>query len=110
MAHRFNIRAIIKLTIDLVLNTTIPLIIYTNLKSLYDCLIRLNTTQKKRFIVNFIYLRQLYKCKKIAKIKWIKGNTNPADFIIKLKAYNALKQLINTNKVNINIIEWVKRK
>ena len=44
MAHGFNIGAIIKLTINLVLNITIPFIIYTNLKSLYGYLVRLNTT------------------------------------------------------------------
>ena len=54
-------------------------------------------------------LRQLYKRKEIAKIKQIKRNTNPADFITKLKAYNALKQLIDMNKVNISVIEWVER-
>ena len=56
-------------------------------------------------MVNFIYLRQLYKCKEIAEIKWIERNTNPADFITKLKAYNVLKQLINTNKVNMSVME-----
>ena len=44
MAHRFNIGAAIKLTINLVLNTTIPLVIYTDLKSLYNCLMRLSIT------------------------------------------------------------------
>ena len=61
-------------------------------------------------MVNFICLYQSYKYKEIAEIKQIKGNTNPANFITKLKAYNALKQLINTNKVNISIIEQVERK
>jgi hypothetical protein len=61
-------------------------------------------------MVDLICLCQLYKHREIAKIKWIKGNTNPANFITKSKVYNALKQLINTNKVNISIIEWVKRK
>ena len=42
-------------------------------------------------MVDFMCLRQLYKRKEIAKIKWIKGNTNPADFMTKLKAYNILK-------------------
>ena len=56
-------------------------------------------------MVDFIYLRQLYKYKEIAKIKWIKGNTNPANFITKSKVYNALKQLIDINKVNISVIE-----
>ena len=97
MAYRFNIGAIIKLTLNLIRNITISFIIYTDLKSLYNCLVR--------FMVDFICLRQLYKCKEIAKIKWIKGNTNLANFITKLKVYNALKQLINTNKVNISIIK-----
>ena len=56
-------------------------------------------------MVNFICLCQLYKYKKIAEIKWIKGNTNLANFITKLKVYNALKQLIDTNKVNISVME-----
>ena len=56
MAHGFDIGAAIKLTINLVLNIIIPLIICTNLKSLYNCLVRLNTTQKKRLIINFICL------------------------------------------------------
>ena len=55
-------------------------------------------------------LRQLYKRREIAKIKQIKGNTNLANSMTKLKAYNILKQLININKVNISIIEWVERK
>ena len=55
-------------------------------------------------------LRQLYKRREIAEIKQIKGNTNLANSIIKLKVYNILKQLINTNKVNISVIEWVERK
>ena len=61
-------------------------------------------------MVDFMCLYQSYKHREIAKIKWIKGNTNPANSITKLKVYNALKQLINTNKVNISIIKWVKRK
>ena len=61
-------------------------------------------------MVDFICLCQLYKYREIAKIKQIKGNTNLANFITKLKAYNILKQLINTNKVNISIIEQVKYK
>ena len=69
MAHRFNIGAVIKLTINLVLNITIPLVIYTDLKSLYNYFIRLSTTQEKRFMVDFMYLYQLYKRREIAKIK-----------------------------------------
>ena len=69
MAYRFNIGAIIKLTINLVFNITIPFVICTNSKSLYNCLVRLNTTQEKRLMVDFMCLRQSYKHKEIAKIK-----------------------------------------
>ena len=55
-------------------------------------------------------LRQSYKYREIAEIKWIKGNTNLANSITKLKACDVLKQLIDTNKVNISVIKWVERK
>ena len=61
-------------------------------------------------MVDLMCLCQLYERKKIAKIKWIKGNTNLADFMIKSKVYDALKQLIDMNKVNISVMEWVKHK
>ena len=61
-------------------------------------------------MVDFICLYQLYKYREIAEIKWIERNTNLANFIIKLKVYNVLKQLINTNKVNISVMEWVEYK
>ena len=69
MAYGFNMGAVIKLTINLVLNITIPFIICTDLKSLYNYFVRLSTTQEKRLMVDFMCLYQLYKCKEIAKIK-----------------------------------------
>ena len=44
MAYGFDIAAAIKLTIDKMLSITIPLIFCTNLKSLFNCLVRLSTT------------------------------------------------------------------
>jgi hypothetical protein len=46
----------------------IPLIICTNLYSLYDCLVKLRTTKEKRLIINIIALRQLYKRREITEI------------------------------------------
>jgi len=56
MAYRFNIKAAIKLTVNKILNINLPLIMCTDLKSLYNCLIRLSTTQEKRLIINVICL------------------------------------------------------
>jgi len=60
-------------------------------------------------MVNLTYLRQLYKRRIITEIKWINGNSNPIDAIIKANAYNALRNLININTINLNTKEWVER-
>jgi hypothetical protein len=69
MAYRFDIGAVIKLTVDKILNINLPLIMCTDLKSLYDCLIRLSTTQEKRLMIDVMCLRQVYKQREITEIK-----------------------------------------
>jgi len=48
-------------------------------------------------------LRQAYKRREIIKVKWINGNDNPIDVIIKAKPCQALKTLINTNKLDLKV-------
>ena len=69
MAHGFNIRAVFKFIIKKLLQMTLLLIIYTDLKLLYNCLVKLNITQKKRLIIDIIYLYQLYKRREIIEVK-----------------------------------------
>ena len=56
MAHGFNISTIIKSILDKVLQVNLPLILYTNLKSLYNYLVRLKTIQKKYLIINICHI------------------------------------------------------
>ena len=44
MTHGFDIGAAIKSTLDKVLQVSVPLVLCTDSKSLYDCLVRLGTT------------------------------------------------------------------
>jgi len=60
-------------------------------------------------MVNLICLRQLYKRRIITEIKWINGNLNPIDIMTKANTYNALRNLININIINLNTKEWVER-
>ena len=61
-------------------------------------------------MINVLCLCQLYKQREITEVKWIKGNTNPADTFTKSKGVStALGQLIDTNTVQLEAVEWVKQ-
>ena len=106
MVHGFDIAGAIKATIDKILNISLLLVTCINSKSLYDCLVKLGTTQEKRLIIDVLYLRQLYERREIAEVKWITGDTNPANAITKGKGVSGvLKQLLNTNSIKLEAIE-----
>ncbi len=61
MTHGFDIGASIKSTIDRVLGINLPLVLCTDSKSLYDCLVKLGTTAEKRLMIDVMCLRQAYE-------------------------------------------------
>jgi hypothetical protein len=99
MAHGFNIGALVKFIINRALEIELLLVVYTDSKSLYECLVKLGTTREKHLIINVMCLRQAYEWREIAEVKWIKEESNPADSMTKSKPTNALKRLINTNTI-----------
>ena len=110
MAHGFDIGAVVKATLGKILEYDVPLILCTDSKSLYDCLVPLATTQEKGLMIDVMSLRQSYERRGIAEIKWIYGCNNPADYLTKSKASPALKAVIDTNCINLSTAEWVERK
>jgi len=69
MTNGFNIEALLKATINKILQIDIPLVLCTDSKSLYKCLVKLDMTQEKRLIIDILCLCQLYKHCKITEIK-----------------------------------------
>ena len=59
-------------------------------------------------MVDVMCIREVYERREITEVKWVDGNSNPADSMTKSKATLSLKQLIDTNKLNIKVQEWVK--
>ncbi len=102
-------KTMFKTTLFSILDRFVFFVFCIDSKSLYDCLIKLNTTQKKRFIIDVMSLRQSYERRKIMKMKWIPEINNSIVFMIKIKTFSILKTLININKINMNINEWIKR-
>jgi hypothetical protein len=109
LIHDFDFDAVLKATLSAILDRFVSLIFCIDSKSLYDCLIKLDTTQKKRFMINVTNLRQSYERRKITKMKWIHEINNSINSMIKNKAFSILKTLIDINTINININEWIKR-
>jgi hypothetical protein len=109
MAHGFDIGTAIKSTVDKILQVNLPLVLCTDSKSLYDCLVRLGTTQEKRLMIDVMCLRQAYERRQITEVKWIDGEANPADAMTKGKPCTALSQLIDTNQVELRAVGWVER-
>ena len=107
IVHRFDVRAVLKSIIESILKHSVPMTLCTDLKSLYDCLVKLGTIKKKRLMVDIMYLRQSYKKREIMEIKWTDGDSNPADAMTKAKPCHVLQELINTNTVSMKASGWV---
>jgi len=111
MSMGFDSASVIKSTIQQILDRPVDLVIYTDSKSLYDCLVKLGSTQEKRLMIDIFSLRQAYERREILEIVWIDGKYNIADAMTKEKCTNSLKALIETNKIDLStgIIGWVER-
>jgi hypothetical protein len=94
---------VIKKTISKILEHDIPLVICTDSRSLYYYLVKLGTTQEKCLMVDVMCIHKVYERRDIIEVKWVDGNTNPADSITKAKAITSLKHLIDTNKLDITV-------
>uniref|UniRef100_A0A093UWB3 Transposon Ty2-OR1 Gag-Pol polyprotein n=1 Tax=Talaromyces marneffei PM1 TaxID=1077442 RepID=A0A093UWB3_TALMA len=111
MANGFDVAAVIKSTLTQLLHLSepIPLVLCTDSKSLYECLVKLGTTREKRLMIDLMCLRQAYERQEITEVRWINGNTNPADAMTKSKPCRALQELIDMNKLRIDVDGWVER-
>ncbi len=52
-------------------------------------------------------LCQAYERHEISKVRWIKDKSNLANSITKGKLSIALKQLIDNNIVQLEVVEWI---
>lgn len=105
MAHGFDIKALIKAILAKVLEDEMAFVFCTDSRFLYNCLIKLEITNKKHFIIDVISLCSLYERCKIIEIKQIYGHNNPMNLMTKNKPSLALKILIGINCMNLNKIK-----
>jgi hypothetical protein len=68
MIHEFDVDSILKSILIKMLVIDISLILITDSKSLYDCLIRLSITIEKRLMIDVMTLRQFYERREITEM------------------------------------------
>ena len=77
MVGRVDMAVVIRTTLKMITDQLelpiIPIIMCTDLYSLYKCLVKLNTTKEKRLIIDIMALWQSYELQKLFKIQWING-------------------------------------
>jgi hypothetical protein len=86
-----------------------PLILCTDSYSLYECLVKLGITAEKRLMIDVMGLRESYEGREITEIRWIRGDDNPADAMIKASPNRAFVTLVTKNTAEIRIDGWVVR-
>ena len=60
-------------------------------------------------MVDLMCLCQAYERYEITEVKWITSEDNLVDTMTKVKPCQALKTLIDINKLNLKVTEWVER-
>ncbi len=109
MIHDFDVDPVLKVILTKMIDTPISLILVTDSKSIYDCLIQLEITVEKRLMIDVMTLRQCYERREITEVKWVHGANNSVDSMIKPKSSTTLKTVIDINQINLDTIEWVER-
>jgi hypothetical protein len=109
MTNEFDADSVIKSIIQRIFNIFLSMILLTDSRSLYDCLVKLEITSEKRLMIDLMCLRQSYERKKITKIRWIDDDSNFADAMTKINSCQALTKLIDTNIIDLRTTAWVKR-
>jgi hypothetical protein len=111
MIYNFDVDSVLKSIFIKMLDKKIfiSLILIIDSKSLYDCLIRLRIIVEKLLMINVKTLRQFYERREITEMIWIHDINNSVDSMIKTKSSSTLKTMIDINKINLNITEWMKR-
>jgi hypothetical protein len=113
MVNGFDSAIAISTTLQQIVRTLglpqIPVVVCSDSKSLYDCLVKLGTTNEKRLMIDIMSLRESYENREITEVRWINGKDNPADACTKKQPNTALEKLVSCNKLKIKVEACVDR-
>ena len=77
--------------------------------SLFEVIVNASTTTEKRLMIDIRAAREAYEKHEIEHLGWVKSERNIADGLTKLGRCNALKELLNTGRIDTSSDKWVER-
>lgn len=83
MVQGFDVCSTIRIAINEMFDRSVPLNIYTDSRSLFDCQTNINRTTEKRLLIDLCMLRESYERREISEVFWIPTHQNPADAFTK---------------------------
>jgi hypothetical protein len=98
-----SISTTLKMVISKLRLPNIPTIVCTDSLSLYECMIKLGTTREKRLMIDIMAIRQSYERRELSEVRWINGDSNPADAMTKANPNKALERLVDTNRLTVKV-------
>ncbi|KAI1006735.1 hypothetical protein K3495_g1489 [Podosphaera aphanis] len=113
MVNDVDMAIAINTTMEIIMNQlsliAIPIIVCTDSFSLYQCLVKLGTTNEKRLMIDIMALRQFNERRELQEIRWINGHDSPADAMTKSNPNRSLEKFLDSNQLRIRIEGWVDR-
>jgi hypothetical protein len=110
MSEGFDTAFILRHDLQEMTGLDIQLLIMTDSKSLFDIITRRQHTTEKRLMVDIAAIREGFSRREIANVGLIKSEDNPADGLTKRGFCRALYQLLNTNKIQAPVLQYIVEK
>jgi hypothetical protein len=105
----FDCGYVLKVWLERLFNKPLEIHILTDSRTTYHTVTTLGITPERRLMVDLHLLREAYENRKITRISWITGQSNPADGLTKVKHNGRLEGLLRSNKILIESAGWTDR-
>ena len=95
--------------LQVVLNTTIGLTMYTDSKQLFDVITKAAHTTEKSLMVEIMAAREAYNRHEISNVGLVSGDSNPADGLTKPEICTQLDDILYMGKDYAKGTQWIYR-
>lgn len=104
-----DISSTLRLAMNVILSKVLPLVLYTDSKSLFYSLVGMKSTTEKRLLIDLFMLRESYELGKLTEVSWIPISQTLADASTKKNLSDNLYLLMSRNKIKIKPKSWIER-